>query len=184
MVLRHVGAPLEWTELPDGIPGPGEIRVRVSACGVCRTGLHVVDGELPDQRVPIIPGHEVVGLTRSGQECVPWLGHTDGVCVCCKTDRQNLCDHPRLTGYTRDGGFATAIIADARFAFPLGEVASEVALAPVLCAGVIGWRSLRIAGNAHKLGLYGFGAAARIVAQVAKWQGRSVFAFTRPRISS
>jgi propanol-preferring alcohol dehydrogenase len=191
MVLKQVGAPLEWTELADRIPGPGEIRVKVSACGVCRTDLHVVDGELPDPRVPIIPGHEVVGridalgagveeLRLGGRVGIPWLGHTDGVCAYCRTDRENLCDHPGFTGYTRDGGFATTMIADARFALPLGEVGSDVALAPLLCAGVIGWRSLRIAGSAHKLGLYGFGAAAHIVAQVAKWQGRSVFAFTRP----
>jgi propanol-preferring alcohol dehydrogenase len=191
MVLKHVGAPLEWTELADRTPGPGEIRVKVSACGVCRTDLHVVDGELPDLRLPVIPGHEVVGRIdalgagvkelRLGERVgIPWLGHTDGVCAYCKTGRENLCDNPGFTGYTRDGGFATAIIADARFALPLGEAGSDVALAPLLCAGVIGWRSLRIAGNAPKLGLYGFGAAAHIVAQVAKWQGRSVFAFTRP----
>ena len=191
MVLKHAGGPLQWTELPDRIPGPGEIRLKVSACGVCRTDLHVVDGELPDLRLPIIPGHEVVGridalgagvegLRRGERVGVPWLGHTDGVCAYCKTDRENLCDHPGFTGYTRDGGFATAIVADARFALPLGEVGSDVALAPLLCAGVIGWRSLRIAGDARKVGLYGFGAAAHIVAQVAKWQGRSVFAFTRP----
>jgi propanol-preferring alcohol dehydrogenase len=182
---------LEWTELPDPQPGPGEIRVKVSACGVCRTDLHVVDGELPNPQVPIIPGHEIVGridslgagvegLTVGQRVGIPWLGHTCGVCPYCAENRENLCDHPLFTGYTRDGGFATAVIADAHFAFPLGEVGSDVALAPLLCAGLVGWRSLVIAGPGTKLGLYGFGAAAHIVAQVARWQGRSVFAFTRP----
>jgi len=191
MVLRRLRAALEWTELPDRHPGPGEIRVKVSACGVCRTDLHVVDGELPDPQVPIIPGHEIVGridllgagvegLTAGQRVGIPWLGHTCGVCPYCVERRENLCDRPLFTGYTRDGGFATAVIADARFAFPLGEVGSDVSLAPLLCAGLIGWRSLGIAGPGRKLGLYGFGAAAHIVAQVARWQGRSVFAFTRP----
>ena len=191
MVLKKIGAPLEWTELADRGPGPGEIRVDVAACGVCRTDLHVVDGELPDPQVPIIPGHEIVGRVsavgagvvglRVGERVgVPWLGHTCGVCPYCREGRENLCDQPIFTGFTRDGGFATATIADARFAFPLGEVGADVALAPLLCAGLIGWRSLVIAGAGKKLGLYGFGAAAHIVAQVAIWQGRSVFAFTRP----
>jgi propanol-preferring alcohol dehydrogenase len=191
MVLKKVGAILEWTDLPDRNPGAGEIRVKVDACGVCRTDLHVVDGELPDPQVPIIPGHEIVGRVDAvgsavkglivGQRVgVPWLGHTCGVCAYCIGNRENLCDHPLFTGYTRDGGFATATIVDARFAFPLGETGSDVSLAPLLCAGLIGWRSLVIAGAGKKLGLYGFGAAAHILAQVAKWQGRSVFAFTRP----
>lgn len=191
MVLRKLRSALEWTELPDRQPGPGEIRVIVSACGVCRTDLHVVDGELPDPRVPIIPGHEIVGridllgagverLTVGQRVGIPWLGHTCGACPYCAENRENLCDRPLFTGYTRDGGFATAVIADARFAFPLGEAGSDVALAPLLCAGLIGWRSLVIAGPGRKLGLYGFGAAAHIVAQVARWQGRSVFAFPRP----
>jgi propanol-preferring alcohol dehydrogenase len=190
MVLKKLRTDLAWTELPDRHPGPGEIRVRVSACGVCRTDLHVVDGELPDPRVPIIPGHEIVGridalgpgtagLTLGERVGIPWLGHTCGVCPYCAEHRENLCDRPLFTGYTRDGGFATAVIADARFAFPLGEVGADVALAPLLCAGLIGWRSLVIAGAGKKIGLYGFGAAAHILAQVAKWQGRSVFAFTR-----
>jgi propanol-preferring alcohol dehydrogenase len=150
-----------------------------------------VDGELPDPKVPIIPGHEIVGRIDSigtgvedlkiGERVgVPWLGHTCGVCPYCLEHRENLCDHPLFTGYTRNGGFATMVIADARFAFPLGETGSDVSLAPLLCAGLIGWRSLVIAGAGKKIGLYGFGAAAHIVAQVAKWQGRSVFAFTRP----
>jgi alcohol dehydrogenase, propanol-preferring len=191
MVLNKPRTPLEWTELPDRHPGPGEIRVKVLACGVCRTDLHVLDGELPDPKSPIIPGHEIVGrideiglgvtgLKMGERVGIPWLGHTDGVCPYCMENRENLCDHPLFTGYTRDGGYATATIADARFAFSLGETGSDVSLAPLLCAGLIGWRSLRIAGEAKKLGLYGFGAAGHIVAQVAKWQRREVFAFTQP----
>ena len=191
MMLKKFGTALEWTDLADRQPGPGEIRVKVGACGVCRTDLHVVDGELPDAKVPIIPGHEIVGRIdaigvgveglRIGERVgVPWLGHTCGVCTYCTGGRENLCDRPFFTGYTRDGGFATATIVDARYAFPLGQVGTDVALAPLLCAGLIGWRSLVIAGDGKKLGLYGFGAAAHIVAQVAKWQERSVFAFTRP----
>lgn len=191
MVLKSLRAPLEWTELPDRQPGPGEIRLAVAACGVCRTDLHVVDGELPDPRTPIIPGHEIVGridaigpgvtdLQVGERVGIPWLGHTCGTCPYCLGGHENLCDHPLFTGYTRDGGFATATIADARYAFPLGESGVDVAVAPLLCAGLIGWRSLVIAGEGKKLGLYGFGAAAHIVAQVAQWQGRSVFAFTRP----
>ncbi|MFC5525802.1 zinc-dependent alcohol dehydrogenase family protein [Rhodanobacter ginsengisoli] len=190
MVLNAVGSPLAWTELPDRQPGAGEVRVRVTACGVCRTDLHVVDGELPDPRVPIIPGHEIVGridaigpdvdgLALGERVGIPWLGHTCGVCPYCIEHRENLCDSPLFTGYTRDGGFATAAIADARYVFPLGETGSDESLAPLLCAGLIGWRALVMGGEGKKLGLYGFGAAAHIVAQVARWQGRSVFAFTR-----
>ncbi|HEY4044347.1 MAG TPA: zinc-dependent alcohol dehydrogenase family protein [Rhodopila sp.] len=190
MMLKHLHAPLEWTELPERVPGPTEIRVAIGACGVCRTDLHVVDGELPDPHVPVIPGHEIVGrIDAIGSEVmglridervgIPWLGHTCGVCSYCSSGRENLCDRPLFTGYTRDGGFATAAIADARYAFPLGESGSDEALAPLLCAGLIGWRSLVIAGDGKRLGLYGFGAAAHIIAQVARWQGRSVFAFTR-----
>jgi propanol-preferring alcohol dehydrogenase len=191
MVLNRLGDPLVWTELPDRTPGPGEVRVAVLACGVCRTDLHVIDGELPNPVLPIIPGHEIVGridalgagvtaLHLGERVGIPWLGHTCGVCPYCMDHRENLCDQPLFTGYTRDGGFATAVIADARFAFPLGEAGIDVALAPLLCAGLIGWRSLVIAGEAKTLGLYGFGAAAHILAQVARWQGRDVFAFTRP----
>ena len=191
MVLNKVGEALEWTELPDRQPGPGEIRIKVGACGVCRTDLHVVDGELPHPQVPIIPGHEIVGRIdaigagveglRPGERVgIPWLGHTCGVCPYCREQHENLCDRPLFTGFTRDGGFATATIADVRFAFPLGEKGDDVALAPLLCAGLIGWRSLVIAGAGKRIGLYGFGAAAHILAQVAVWQGRSVFAFTRP----
>ena len=191
MVLNKPRTPLVWTDLPDRQPGPGDIRVKVMACGVCRTDLHVLDGELPNPKYPIIPGHEIVGridaigtgvegLSLGERVGIPWLGHTCGTCPYCREHRENLCDHPIFTGFTRDGGFATATIADARFAFPLGEVGSDVSLAPLLCAGLIGWRSLTIAGNGKKVGLYGFGAAAHIIAQVAKWQGRSVYGFTRP----
>jgi propanol-preferring alcohol dehydrogenase len=191
MVLNKIGAALEWTEMPDRQPGPGQIRVKVAACGVCRTDLHVVDGELPHPQIPIIPGHEIVGridaigagvvdLRLHERVGIPWLGYTCGACPYCVEKRENLCDRPLFTGFTRDGGFATATIVDARFAFPLGEDGGDVALAPLLCAGLIGWRSLLIAGQGQNLGLYGFGAAAHIVAQVAAWQHRTVFAFTRP----
>jgi propanol-preferring alcohol dehydrogenase len=190
MVLNALHAPLVYSELPDRQPGAGEIRVAVSACGVCRTDLHVVDGELPDPFVPIIPGHEIVGRIDAlgpgvvslqiGQRVgIPWLGYTCGTCAFCLSERENLCDHPRFTGYTRDGGFATSVIADARFAFALGEAGSDAELAPLLCAGLIGWRSLKMAGPAKNLGIFGFGAAGHIVAQIARAQGRSVFAFTR-----
>ena len=190
MILNKIGEPLVWTHLPDREPGPGEIRVKIGACGVCRTDLHVVDGELPNPKVPIIPGHEIVGrIDKIGTDVegfaigervgIPWLGQTCGVCPYCVEDRENLCDHPIFTGYTRDGGFATHTIVDAQFAIRLGDVGSDVELAPLLCAGLIGWRSLGIAGPGKKLGLYGFGASAHIVAQVAKRQGRFVFAFTR-----
>lgn len=191
MVLNELGRPLVWTDLPDRSPGPGEIRIKVSACAVCRTDLHVVDGDLPNPVLPIIPGHEIVGridalgegvrgLGLGDRVGIPWLGHSCGACSYCMAGRENLCDHPLFTGFTRDGGFATAAIADARYAFPLGETGDDVSLAPLLCAGLIGWRSLVMAGEGHRVGLYGFGAAAHIVAQVAQWQGRSVFAFTRP----
>jgi propanol-preferring alcohol dehydrogenase len=169
---------------------PGEVRVRVGACGVCRTDLHVVDGELPDIPYPIIPGHEVVGrieatgpgvhdLTVGMRVGVPWLGFTCGSCPYCRRHEENLCDHPKFTGYTRDGGFASHLVADARYCFPLGEDGSDAELAPLLCAGLIGWRSLVMTGEAKALGIYGFGAAGHIVAQVAHWQGRDVYAFTR-----
>jgi propanol-preferring alcohol dehydrogenase len=191
MVLKSLRTALEPTELQDRHPGPGEIRVKVSACGVCRTDLHVVDGELPGPRLPIIPGHEIVGridelgtgvdgLKLGERVGIPWLGHSCGTCPSCRAHRENLCDRPLFTGFTRDGGFATAVIADARYAFPLGEAGDDAALAPLLCAGLIGWRSLAMAGAGKALGLYGFGAAAHIIAQVARWQGRSVFALTRP----
>jgi alcohol dehydrogenase, propanol-preferring len=191
MVLKRARSALEWTEIADRKPLSGQIRLRVTACGVCRTDLHVLDGELPDPKLPIIPGHEIVGRIDAigdgveglqlGQRVgVPWLGHTCGVCPYCRSQAENLCDQPLFTGYTRDGGYASATIADARFAFPLGEQGADTQLAPLLCAGLIGWRSLRLAGDGRAIGLYGFGAAGHIVAQVAQWQGRSVYAFTRP----
>jgi propanol-preferring alcohol dehydrogenase len=191
MILKEAGSQLAWTELPERYPAGGEVRVQVKACGVCRTDLHVLDGELPDIEYPIIPGHEIVGridmvgegvsgLSIGDRVGIPWLGHTCGICPYCRAHRENLCDRPLFTGYTRDGGFATAAIADARFVFPLGEAGEDAALAPLLCAGLIGWRSLVMAGDGKRLGLYGFGAAAHIIAQVARWQGRSVFAFTSP----
>ncbi|MEH2627027.1 propanol-preferring alcohol dehydrogenase [Bradyrhizobium sp. AZCC 1719] len=190
MVLQAPGAPLRLEPREDPVPGPGEVRVKVGACGVCRTDLHVVDGELPDIAYPIVPGHEVVGRVealgpgvaslRIGERVgVPWLGHTCGDCPYCRSGRENLCDRPRFTGYTRDGGFATHLVADARYCFPLGEVDDDVAVAPLLCAGLIGWRSLVMAGDGKHLGIFGFGAAGHIIAQVARWQGRSVYAFTR-----
>jgi propanol-preferring alcohol dehydrogenase len=191
MVLHKLRTPLDWTELPERHAGPGQIRVKIGACGVCRTDLHVIDGILAEPMVPIIPGHEIVGrideigsgvegLVLGERVGIPWLGHTCGVCPYCRMHRENLCDQPIFTGFTRDGGYATATVADARFAFPLGDIGSDVSLAPLLCAGLIGWRALGIAGDGNKLGLYGFGAAAHIVAQVARWQQRSVYAFTRP----
>jgi propanol-preferring alcohol dehydrogenase len=191
MVLTSLRTALEWTEMSDPVPGPGEIRVKVLACGVCRTDLHVVDGELPDPVLPIIPGHEIVGRIdrlgsgvaglRMGERVgIPWLGHTCGVCPFCVARRENLCDRPLFTGFTRNGGFAELVVADARFAFPLGEAGDDAALAPLLCAGLIGWRALGMAGGGKALGLFGFGAAAHILAQVARFQGRQVYAFTRP----
>jgi propanol-preferring alcohol dehydrogenase len=190
MVLTGPGTRLELQERPDPEPGHRQVRVKVGACGVCRTDLHVMDGELPDIRYPIIPGHEIVGrIDALGQDVadlkigdrvgIPWIGHTCGTCRFCKSGMENLCDHPLFTGYTRDGGYATHTIADERYALPLGEDGDDVAIAPRLCAGLIGWRSLVMAGDAEQLGIYGFGAAGHIVAQVARWQGRTVYAFTR-----
>ena len=190
MVLHQLHTPLELTYFDDREPGVGQIRVIVKACGVCRTDLHVVDGELPHPKVPIIPGHEIVGRVdkigpgvtgfKLGERVgIPWLGHACGVCPFCIAQRENLCDHPIFTGYTRDGGYATAAVADAEFCFPLGEMGSDVEMAPLLCAGLIGWRSLAIAGAGNTIGLYGFGASAHIVAQIAVWQGRTVYAATR-----
>ena len=190
MVLERPGAPLSFMERPDPRPADGEVRVRVAACGVCRTDLHVVDGELPNPKLPLVPGHEIVGridmvgdhvaaLEIGRRVGVPWLGQTCGHCQFCRNGQENLCDRPLFTGYTRDGGYATHVIADAGYVFPLPELGDDVATAPLLCAGLIGWRSLQIAGDGKKLGMYGFGAAAHIIAQVARWQGREVFAFTR-----
>lgn len=191
MVLMRPGQPLKWEVLPRRHPGAGEIRVRVSACGVCRTDLHVVDGELAGPSLPVVPGHEIVGRVeelgqgveglRLGERVgIPWLGWTCGICRYCAAGHENLCDRPLFNGYTRDGGFATEVIADARYSFALGDGGDDAALAPLLCAGLIGWRSLKMAGEGETLGLYGFGAAAHIIAQVIRAQGRHFFAFTKP----
>lgn len=190
MQLHRRGAPLLLVERSIPAPGPGELLLAVTACAVCRTDLHVVDGELPDAKLPIVPGHEIVGRVQAlGQGVtgyavgdrvgVPWLGWTCGVCPYCREGAENLCDRPLFTGYTRDGGFATHTVADARYCFPLGDSGNDAEIAPWLCAGLIGWRSYHMAGEGERLGLYGFGAAAHILAQVARWQGRRVFAFTR-----
>ena len=190
MVLDRPGTPLIMRERAVPVPAAGEILIEVSACGVCRTDLHVVDGELTQPKLPLVPGHEIVGrVTALGEGVngftlgervgVPWLGGTCGECPYCRSGRENLCDHPVFTGYTRDGGFATHTVADARFCFPLAEAGDDAELAPWLCAGLIGWRSYRMAGETQALGIYGFGAAAHILAQVAKWQGRRIYAFTR-----
>lgn len=189
MVLHAYGERLRLEERPLPMPGAGEIRVRVEACAVCRTDLHVVDGELPPAKLPVVPGHEIVGIvealgeglaapaigTRVG---IPWLGHTCGVCPYCRSHHENLCDDPLFTGYTRDGGFATHVVADAAFCFPLDGFTDPIAAAPMMCAGLIGWRTLKMAGEAQRVGIYGFGAAAHLIAQVCRWQGREVYAFT------
>ena len=174
-MLERPGAPLRLIERPHPRPTIGEVRVRVAACGVCRTDLHVVDGELPNPKLPIVPGHEIVGridmvgegvnALNVGQRVgVAWLGRTCGQCRYCRNGWENLCDRPLFTGYTRDGGYATHAVADARYVFALPDDGDDVATAPLLCAGLIGWRSLQIAGDGEKLGLYGFGAAAHIIA--------------------
>jgi propanol-preferring alcohol dehydrogenase len=191
MVLASTGQRLRLEERPDPLPGPGEVRVRIEACGVCRTDLHIVDGELPGTRLPVVPGHEIVGIVEAlgagaaslapGRRVgIPWLGHTCGACPYCISQRENLCDRPVFTGHGRDGGFATHVVADAAYAFPLDGFDDPVAAAPLLCAGLIGWRSLKLAGEGRRIGLYGFGAAAHILAQVCRWQQRDVYAFTRP----
>ena len=190
MVCDSPGTPLraETRTVPE--PGPGEVLVRVRACGVCRTDLHVFDGEIP-ARYPIVPGHEIVGeVLRTGvgvegfvpgmRVGVPWLGQACGACAYCREGRENLCDHPEFTGATRDGGYATHAVADAHFCFPLPDGLSDLEAAPLLCAGLIGWRAWRMAGTARRLGLYGFGAAAHILAQLALARGDTVLAFTRP----
>jgi propanol-preferring alcohol dehydrogenase len=187
MVLTEAGRPLVERELPDPVPGRGEVLLEVSACGVCRTDLHIVDGELHEPRLPLVPGHQIVARVRAGGERfrpgdrvgVPWLGWTCGECRYCRSGRENLCDRAGFTGYTRDGGYAELAVADERFCFPLPEGYPGLQAAPLLCAGLIGYRALRLAGDAERLGLYGFGAAAHIICQVARHQGRRVFAFTR-----
>ncbi len=189
MQLQRPGDRLEAVERPLPEPAPGEVRVAISACGVCRTDLHVVDGDIHG-RLPIVPGHEIVGRVDAlghgvsglalGQRIgVPWLGRTCGRCEYCARGRENLCDDPLFTGFTRDGGYATHCIADARFCFALPEAIDDLHAAPLLCAGLIGYRAYRLAGDARTIGLYGFGAAAHILAQLAVWQGRTVYALTR-----
>ena len=190
MVLRTAGGPLEFGDVAKPKPGNGQIRVAVRACGVCRTDLHLIDDELPNTQLPIIPGHEVVGIVETvgpgvtelsvGERVgIPWMEHTCGRCWYCRHDAENLCDKPGFTGYSHDGGFAEFAVADARYCFPLPALYDDVEAAPLLCAGLIGYRSLMMAGDAERIGLFGFGAAAHIIAQVALWQGRKVFAFTR-----
>ncbi len=190
MVLEAIGTPLVMRERATPAPPPGEVLVEVAACGVCRTDLHVVDGELPNPKLPIVPGHEIVGrvaalgegvggLTIGMRVGIPWLGHTCGYCPYCLTGRENLCDAPLFTGYTRDGGYASHALSDERFCFPLPDGEDDAEVAPLLCAGLIGWRSYRMAGDGETLGIYGFGAAAHILAQIAHRQGRRIYAFTR-----
>jgi propanol-preferring alcohol dehydrogenase len=187
MVLRSPGVPLELADVPDPRPGAGELLVRVGACGVCRTDLHVVDGELAEPRLPLILGHQIVGrvetaggrIEEGARVGVPWLGWTCGECRFCLGGRENLCERAEFTGYTRDGGYAELAVADERYCFPLPEEGDDAHLAPLLCAGLIGYRALRFCGDAERLGLYGFGGSAHIVCQVAAHQGRRVFAITR-----
>jgi propanol-preferring alcohol dehydrogenase len=190
MILDAPRRPLRLADLPRPEPGPGQILVKVKACGVCRTDLHVVDGELAEPKLPIVPGHEIVGVveqTGRGVEWfepgervgIPWLGYTCGRCRFCVAGRENLCDNARFTGYQIDGGYAEYTVADARYCFPIHGAYGDAEAGPLLCAGLIGYRSLRMTGDGERLGIYGFGAAAHIVAQVARHQGRRVFAFTR-----
>jgi len=180
MVLSAQREPLGLRDLPVPEPGPGQVRLRVRACAVCRTDLHVLDGELPHPKLPLVLGHQVVGETDDGRRLgVPWLGWTDGTCRYCTSGRENLCDHARFTGYDIDGGYAEYVVADERYCLELPEGYDDVDAAPLLCAGLIGYRSLRLAGDAERLGLYGFGASAHIVAQVARHQGRRLFGFVR-----
>jgi propanol-preferring alcohol dehydrogenase len=191
MRLHAPGRPLELDDVPTPRPGAGQLVLQVEACGVCRTDLHLLDGELPDIHYPVTPGHEIVGrvvetgaaVTRfavGDRVGVPWLGATDGICRYCREGRENLCDNARFTGYTLDGGYAEAVLADARYCFPLPSAPAAAELAPLLCAGLIGYRAYRLAGEGRHLGLYGFGASAHLLAQLARAQGRRVFAFTRP----
>jgi alcohol dehydrogenase, propanol-preferring len=187
MVLDAAGTPLREADLPAPEPGPGELLLEVAACGVCRTDLHIVDGELTEPKLPLVPGHQIVARVSGGGERfaagdrvgVPWLGWTDGTCRYCRSGRENLCDHARFTGYQRDGGYAQMAVADERFCFPIPTGYPDLQAAPLLCAGLIGFRTLKLAGDGERLGIYGFGGAAHIVCQVAVHQGRRVFAFTR-----
>jgi len=191
MLLQAPRQPLRQAELPPPRPGPGQFLIRVRACAVCRTDLHVLDGDLPRPKLPLIPGHEIVGAVAEAGEGahrfrvgdrvgVPWLAWTCGACQYCAAGRENLCDQARFTGYTQDGGYAEYTLADQRFCFPIPAGYSDVEAAPLLCAGLIGYRSLAKTGAARRLGIYGFGAAAHIITQVARFQGRETYAFTRP----
>jgi alcohol dehydrogenase, propanol-preferring len=191
MVFDGAGTPLRQAELEQPDPAPGQVRLRVRGCGVCRTDLHIVDGELAEPKLPLVLGHQIVAtVAERGPDAnrfqpgelvgVPWLGWTCGSCRYCRSGRENLCDNARFTGYTIDGGYAEETVADERFCFPLPDGYGGLQAAPLLCAGLIGYRSLRLAGEAERIGLYGFGAAAHIICQVARAQGRRVFAFTRP----
>jgi propanol-preferring alcohol dehydrogenase len=180
MVLPAQGEPLRLEDVPVPEPGPGQVRLRVLACGVCRTDLHVADGELTEPKLPLILGHQIVGVADDGRRLgVPWLGWTCGECRYCRSGRENLCERARFTGYDLDGGYAEYAVADERFCFPIPDGYPDLQAAPLLCAGLIGYRSLRLAGEAERLGLYGFGAAAHIVAQVARHEGRRLFGFVR-----
>ena len=180
-VLQHPGEPLEVVTLPDPVAGPGQLRLRVSACAVCRTDLHLRDGEIPATRLPVVLGHQIVGYTDDGRRVgVPWLGWTDGTCRYCASGRENLCPQARFTGRDIDGGFAKLTVADERYCLPLPPAMADEQVAPLLCGGLIGYRALRFTGDAERLGLYGFGSAAHMICQVALHQGRRVFAFTRP----
>jgi propanol-preferring alcohol dehydrogenase len=190
-LLTAIGEPLVAAEVPAPVPDPTQVLIRVYACAVCRTDLHVVDGELPDPKLPLVPGHEIVGrVIEKGAAVerfavgdrvgVPWLGWTCGECEYCRSGQENLCDRARFTGYHLDGGYAELTVADQRFCFAIPADYDDVAAAPLLCAGLIGYRTLRLAGDGERLGIYGFGAAAHILAQVARFQGRRIFAFTRP----
>jgi propanol-preferring alcohol dehydrogenase len=190
MVLHAPGRPLTEESWPSPEPGPGQVLARVGACGVCRTDLHLVDGELPNPKLPVVPGHQVAGVveavgegagrfSRGDRVGVPWLGWTDGNCRYCRSGRENLCERAKFTGYLVDGGYAELVAADERFCLPLPEPYDDVEVAPLLCAGLIGYRALRVTGDAERVGLYGFGASAHIVCQVAVHEGRRAFAFTR-----
>jgi propanol-preferring alcohol dehydrogenase len=190
MVLRAARAPLEPADLSQPVPGRDHVRIRVHACGVCRTDLHVADGELPEPKLPLVLGHQIVGVVdeagaeverfaRGDRVGVPWLAWTCGECRYCRSGRENLCDRARFTGYQLDGGYAEQAVADARFCFAIGSDYPDLQAAPLLCAGLIGYRALRFTGDAERLGLYGFGASAHVIAQVARAEGRRVFAFTR-----